>query len=633
MNEPTQYCYEFGPFLLDPFKRRLFRDGKPISLTPKAFDTLLALVQNNGRIIEKDELMKEVWAGAVVEEGGLARNISSLRKALGETPGEHQYIATLPGRGYRFVASVRALPDEDARLTPEEEIGAPAISRRRGASRKVIVISVLAIGLIVTVLYALYTWTGRKSKQRDDAASVAPVRSVAVLPFRPLLADERDDYLGLGLTDVLITRLSSLRQVVVRPTSAVRKYVDPQQDPLVAGQELKVEAVLEGSIRRVDQRIRVTARLISVPDGRSLWADQFNAEAADLFTIEDSIAQKVAVALEPRLTGAEQRSLSKHYTASREAYQFYLKGRHSWYGWTGERARKSAEYFGQALKLDPDYALAHAGLARAYTQLGYFEEAPPKDVMPKAKAAAEKALRLDETLAEAYDALAAVSLRYEWNFAKAEREIRRAIELNPNYSEAHYLYSEYFIALGRFDEAIVEQRRAQELDPLTPLIVTTAGWIYSCLHNHDRAIEAFRKALELDPNFVKARYQLGWALYRKRLEQEAVAEFLRAETLAGAEPDSIVALRRAFGARGMRGYWRKELELAQEEAKRKRISPFVMARLYTELGDKNQAFAWLQQAYQERNGKLSFLKSLPGFESLRTDPRFADLVRLIGIPS
>jgi len=633
MNEPAQYCYEFGPFLLDPFKRRLLRDGKPIPLTPKAFDTLLALVQNNGRIIEKDELMKEIWASAVVEEGGLARNISTLRKALGETPGEHQYIATLPGRGYRFVASVRALPDENRRLTPEEETDAPAISRHWRVSRKVIVISILAIGLVVTVLYAIYPWTGRGSKQRDAAASVAPVRSVAVLPFKPLLADERDDYLGLGLADVLITRLSNLRQVVVRPTSAVRKYVDPRQDPLVAGHELKVEAVLEGSIRRVDRRIRVTARLISVPDGRSLWAGQFNAEAADLFTIEDSIAQKVAGALAPRLTGAEQQSLSKHYTANREAYQLYLKGRHSWYGWTGERARKSAEYFGQALKLDPDYALAHAGLARAYTQLGYFDEAPPKEIMPKAKAAAENALRLDETLAEAYDALAAVSLRYEWDFAKAEREIKRAIELNPNYSEAHYLYSEYFIALGRFDEAIVEQRRAQELDPLTPLIVTTAGWVYSCLRRHDQAEAAFRKALELDPNFVKAHNQLGWALYKKGLEQEAVAEFLRAGTLAGAEPDTIIALRQAFAARGMRGYWRKELELAQEEARWKRVSPIIMARLYTELGDKDRAFAWLQQAYQERNGKLSFLKTLPGFENLRADPRFADLVRRIGIPS
>ena len=645
MPNPAKHFYEFGPFRLDTRERLLLREGQPVPLTPKVFDVLWVLVENRGHILEKDELLQAVWPESFVEEGNLNRNISTLRKALGEEPNEKQYIETVPRRGYRFVAEVRELEDEGgdlivekrtrARLVVDEEESAvdeepkflPAdasLPRPRGwrPSGKVLALSTFVIGVAAVIVYL-----GTAHRQPAGMA----VRSMAVLPFKPLVAGSSDEYLQLGMADVLITRLSNLKQIIVRPTNAVRKYAGLEQDSVAAGRELKVEAVLDGNIQRLGDRVRVTMRLVSVADGAPLWAEKFDEKFTDIFLVQDALSEKLAQALALKLSGEEKRLLTKRETQNTEAFQAYLKGRYFWGKWTGPGLQKSIEYFEQALVQDPAYALAHSGLADSYNLLGYLGIWLPRAAYPKSEAAAIQALKLDDTLGEAHLSLAKTKLFYDWDWPGFEREMKRALELNPNYADAHGMYGTYFLAMGRFDEAVRERQRAQELDPLSPLFTNAMGWSFFYAHQYDRAIDWYKKALELDPNFVVAHHDLGTVYDLKGSYDEAVAEFLEAKAISGASQETVAALKEAYAASGRAGYWRKELELANEQLAHGRVRPWRMAVIYTALGDRDQAFAWLNKAYEERASLLIFLKTNPIFDSLHSDPRFTDLLRRIGL--
>src|SRR6266496_3016955 len=436
----VQEIYEFGPFRLDPGEGRLLRGDLTVALTPKAFETLALLVQKSGHLVRKDELIERVWHDTVVEESNLNVIIHTLRKALGDDPRESKYIETVAKCGFRFVAEVRK-PEEHERTAsvptngsgsvnaakqpsyPEQINGfhsasLPPSSLRHPRGRRSLVI--LALSVIAVALTATSISVLRSNRQPTTAAAPpAQVRSIAVLPFSVLSSEKGDEYLSLGLADALITSLSQTRQVIVRQTEAVAKYQNTDKDPLEAGRQQGVDAVLEGQVQRIGDRVRVTARLVRTSDGTSLWADRFEEKFTNIFAVEDAVAEKVArttiLAMKDAGNASTER-LTKRYTENNEAYEAYLKGRYMWNKRTVDSLQKALGYFQQALRLDPNYSLAYVGLADTYTLLSFFTLAAPSDAFPKAKEAAEKALAIDPTLAEAYTPLGRYHAYSAWEW-------------------------------------------------------------------------------------------------------------------------------------------------------------------------------------------------------------------------
>ena len=637
MSRQAKQLYEFGPFRLDAAERLLLRDGHPVSLTPKAFDTLLALVESSGHIVEKDDLMEKVWPDAVVEESTLAQNVFTLRRALDEGSSEHQYIETIPKHGYRFVAAVKEPGGEaDAlivkkhtrsRIVTEEEeqiIAHTGIATRLGWKlRLTVLVFVVLLAGVSAALVVL-----RNSKTKDTETSPAG-RIIAVLPFKPISTEGRDEYLELGMADALITKLSSINQVVVRSTNSVRKYAALEQDPIAAGQELKVDSVLEGSIQRLEDRLRVTARLVSVEDGASLWVYKCDQQCTDLFAVQDSISEQMAKALALKLTGEDKKLLAKRYTENAEAYQLYVKGRYFWNKRTGEGLKKAIDYFQQAIDRDPSYALAYAGLADSYNVLGSLGLITPQEEYTRVEAAAKKALEIDDTLSEAHNSLAWVRFD-QWDWSGAEREFKRAIELNPNYATAHQWYAEYLTAMGRFDEAIAEIHRAQQIEPASLIINTIVAQTYYDARQYDQAIEQCHKTLELDPNFELVYVYLGMAYTQKGMYQEAIAAFKAKQS----DPQKrLVPTGIIYAISGNQKEAKKALHQLIAMSIQRYVSPYSIATMYASLGNRDQAFNLLEQEFNARSGALNFLKVDPYLDSLRSDPRFQDLLRRVGLAS
>ncbi|MDQ3256703.1 MAG: winged helix-turn-helix domain-containing protein, partial [Acidobacteriota bacterium] len=535
MNGLQTHIYDFGDFRIDAAKRLLLkRDGERVPLTPKAFDTLLYLVEHSGTLLDKDELLRAVWAETVVEENNLNQHISTLRRVLGEKRDEHHYIMTVPGRGYRFIADVSTHTNGDEQQKFEEdqpaldetqakESNAGAASQlgpRAGKQNRHVWIGLLAgvviIGLIVA---AFYLW-----RAQTKTASVSSIRTIAVLPFKPLVAENRDEALEMGVADTLIARLSNSRETIVRPLSSIRRYGGLEQDPQAAGRELGVESVLDGSIQRWGDRIRVTARLVSVADGASLWTETFDEKFTNIFAVQDAISERVAGALALRLSDEEKKRVTRRYTENIEAYQLYLIGRYHWGKLTPTELRKSIGYFQQAIEIDPAYALAYGGLAEAYRALPITSDVPPRDVFPQAKAAALKALEIDESLADVHATLGIVKMWFDWDWAGAERECQRAVDLNPNSGDAHRACALLMFYTGRHDEAVAEGKRARELDPLSLINNVLEVMFLSYAGRDDEAAARLQKTLDLDPNFWIARLQLAKVYTRKGLYPEAIAE-------------------------------------------------------------------------------------------------------------
>ncbi|HET6892196.1 MAG TPA: tetratricopeptide repeat protein [Pyrinomonadaceae bacterium] len=649
MREQNHSIYEFGPFRLDAGRRLLLKDGEPVKLFPKEFDTLLALVERSGEELDKDELMRRVWGETVVEEGNLAKNISSLRRALGESPSQHQYIVTVPGQGYRFVAGVRApafnevllhertraelTVEEDHSPAATEEVKVKLIASPDKASSRGFLIPV-ACTLLVILVGAGYFFGARRTEQHTPPGTDAPparIKTIAVLPFKPLVAESRDESLELGMADTLITRLSNVREITVRPMSAVRKYVALDQDAMDAGREQRVDAVLDGSIQKVGGEVRVTARLLRVADGAQIWAEKFDREFTNIFVVQDSISERVAEALALKLTGEERQLLTKRYTEDTEAYHLYLIGRNYWNGRTEESISKSIDYFNKAIEKDPKYALAYAGLADAYSMLAFHSELAPKVAFPKAKDAVTEALKRDDKLAEGHASLASILSHYDWDQAGAEKEFKRAIELNPNYPTAHHWYSLHLAMMGRFDQAISEAKLARELDPLSPVVNSDLGQILRWAGRHDEAIEQLRATIEMHPDFPYAHFLLGLAYLQKGNRGEAVAELNKSRELFGGRSEEFGALGYIYAVSGQRDEALKILAEVNRVSKRKYVSPFVSAGIYMGLGDRERALKQLEKAYEVRDWHIGLLKVEPAFNSYRSDPRFEDLLRRTGL--
>jgi DNA-binding winged helix-turn-helix (wHTH) protein/TolB-like protein len=638
-----QYC--FGNFTVDPAERLLTRDGAAIRLPPKVFDTLMVLVENRGRLVAKDELITRIWPDTFIEEATLARNISDLRKALGEAS-DQKFIETVPKHGYRFVAPVHELshvPDDlvievhkSARIITEEIEGeqstaesesqdtacqavAPAITagppkQLRGT------FYLMAAGGVAVIIAALVFYIWRP--QPTGTAAAGEVRSIAVLPFLPISSEVRDEYLELGMADALITNLSNINRLVVRPTSSVRKYTGTEADPVAAGRELKVESVLEGNIQRAGDRILVRARLVRVSDGRALWTGEFDEKSADIFTLQDRISEQMADALALKLTGEEKKLLVKRYTENAEANELYQKGRFFWNKRTVEALNKGAEYFERAIDVDRRYALAYAGLADSYDLLDLYGNLGG-DIFEKARIAAGTALKLDDTLAEAHASLAYVEYYHDWNWAGAEQEFKRAIAANPNYATAHQWYSEYLFYMVRFEESIAEINRAHELDPISLSISTEMGSPYYYMRQYDAALEKYQAAHEMDPAFPLAVYCMALCYGQKSQFNEAIALLGRGKE--GHGPTAAVGYFYAMSGQT------KEAREVLSELRKIDFPPTNIARVLVGLGEKEQALAWLEKAIDQRDERAVMLKVDPHFDSLRSDPRFQNLLERLGM--
>lgn len=647
MSQQSEFLYEFGPYRIDAVKRLLLRDGRPVALTSKSLDTLLVLIEHRGQVVNKEELMEKLWPDTAVEENNLTQQISVLRKILGERAGEHRYVVTVPGRGYSFVAEVRELcenePDliveqhtrsrisvdiEDERekelLIPEETIeylsnGPPVVHQRSRA--KAIVLSILVVLVGLVALLALRPLSRTALVERNGEIR----KSIAVLPFKSLNNDPADDYLGTGTTDTLIARLSNLRQISVRPTSSVIKYAGQSSDAYSIGRELGVDSVLEGTVQRLDDRIRVTVQLVDVQDRSPLWAQRFEERMVDIFAVQDSISEQVAQTMLVKLNRDEQQRLRKRETENVEAYQAYLRGRFFWNKRNEEGLRKSLEHFQQAIDLDSNYGQAYAGLADAYTLLASYKAKliTPDDAFQRARQAAMKALSIDETLAEAHTSLAFIKAYYEHDESGAMSEFKQAFESNPNYATAHHWYSEFLATRGQQPEAMTEILRAQQLDPLSPVINTTLGERLYFARRYNEAITQLQKTLEIASDFEPAYYALGLALEQEAQYGEAIASLSKARGATGVNPAVSASIAHIYAVAGKRAAARKLLGelLSQDDP-----AAYEIAVIYEGLGEKRRAIDWLRRLKGNRDSVEMLLKLDPRLDALRSDPRFQELL-------
>ena len=513
-------------------------------------------------------------------------------------------------------------------LTPEglkrteaaDAMGAPR-SRKRAWIYIIIIAGAISIGLF---------FLGRYTSSKQNAGAELPGKSIAVLPFDNLSRDPDNAYFAEGVQDEILTRLAKVADLKVISRTSTQKYKSAPDNLREIAKQLGVSNILEGSVQRAADQVRVTVELINATNDTHLWAESYDRALTDIFTVESEIAKTIADTLRAKLTGSEERMMSKKPTADPEAYELYLKGRFFWNKRTGVDLRKAIDYFNQALAKDPSYALAYAGLADAYVLLSGFGAASPKDSLPQAKAAAEKGLELDSTLGEAHASLAQALLANDFNFTGANREFRRAIELNPNYATAHHWYGESVLApLSKFEDAIAELKRALQLDPLSVIINADVGTVLTSARRYDEAIEQLRKTLEMDPSFYYAHYNLGEALEMKGLTENAIAEYQKAIALND-DPVPQALLGHLYAEIGKKNEARQILQQLHESSKQHYVSPYLSAMIHIGLGDKDQAIDFLEKTYEDRDGySIAFIKVDPFLDPLRSDPRFEALVHKV----
>jgi TolB-like protein len=480
--------------------------------------------------------------------------------------------------------------------------------------------------------------TPSRSSMSSNSSGAFPAptntsKAIAVLPFKTLGTIESGDeeFLGLGLADALITTLSNLRQLLVRPTNAVVRFNDLAQDIVIAGKELGVDVVLDGRVQRMNDRVRVTVQLVSVQDGAPLWAAKFDEKWTDIFTVQDSISEQVARALMLRLSGAERRQLTKRETTNTDAYQAYLRGRFYWNKFTEESFQRAIASFMEAIRIDPEYALAYAGLADLYNWLGVFCVLPPDDTWGRGRKMGARAVALDDSLAEAHAALGFARLCYDHDWAGAEREKKRAIELNPHYATAHQWYCFQLAAEGRFEESIHEAHEALAIDPLSPFINQALGWAYYMARDYDLSIERHRKVIELDPELALGRFSFGRPLSQKGMHEEAIAEIKQSVQLSGGNPLMMAGLAHAYAAAGREREARRMLDQLRDISKKRYVSSYHIALIFCGLGELDNAFEWLEKTYKEHDAWLIWMRVEPQLDPLRSDPRFADLLLRMGL--
>jgi len=625
MGQQDNHSYDFGRFRLKVAERVLLREGELVPLTPKVFDILVTLVEHGGQVVAKDDLMRRVWPNTFVEEGNLTQNISLLRKALGESPGGVQFIETVPRRGYRFVADTNQSWHEEPIHTSVEDspppITPPVVSIPNTTSQamsqsgriKRTPIFALVAGIVVVSLIGFFYYTGLG----NAGGNPVPINSIAVLPFVDESSDPDAQYLNDKIAESLINSLSKLPQLRVVPRSVVAGYKGKELDPRKVGQELNVRAVVTGRMRRHGDIISIQADLIDLENVAQLWGQHYDHKLSDVLLVQDDISRDIFENLRLKLNVEEKKQL--------EAYGLYLKGRNAWNKRTGDELLQAIDYFNQAIAIDSNYGAAYAGLADCYNMLVVYGRLQPKEGFPKAKEAATKALEIDENSAEAHSSMAFIKFRWDWDRTATEREFQEAIRLKPGYAPAHQWYSSYLVAVERFDEAIAEAKRTDELEPLSFVASSHLGWIYYLSGHNDKAIEQCRKILERDPSSFPARRYLGLAYEAKGMYPEAIAEFQTGVKLSGS-PLMHALLGHAYAASGRTAEAKQVLNDLQQLQAQRYVSPYTVAAIYAGLGDQAQAFKWLETAVEERDIWLMNLKVDPVFAKLRSQRQFNDIL-------
>jgi len=674
MSKQNSRIYGFDSFRLDVSNRTLLRDGTPVPLQAKAFDMLVVLIENGGRLIGKEELFRRVWPDQIVEESNLTVQVSAIRRALGDNKDDPHYIITVPGHGYHFSGNVLhsrnegeelainpnsrlvigaetekgtaqgssvgsgnalelkggSIVGEDARATVQNLETARSTSsakpltveRRRYHKGAVITLSVLLIVAAATLVYLWYFPRAEKTK----------INSIAILPFTNVGDDPDAEYLSDGLTESLINKLSTLTNLRVTARTTAFTFKGRSVDPREVGRTLGVDALLTGQVTQRGDALSIQVDLIRVSDGSQLWGEHYQRKLSDILSMQDEIAKEISATMKLKLTGEEELRLSERYTKNVEAYQLYLKGRYFWNKVTEESVKKSIECFNEAIDKDPNFALAYAGLADSYILDSFIGMVSPAESYGKAKAPAIRALEIDNKLGDAHATLALILTWYEWNWAAGEAEFKRAVELSPNSATAHQAYGRALYMIGRFDESLAELKRAKELDPLSIIIDADLESVFFFSRQYDEAIKQNRKILEIDSRFVFAYLDLSIALEQSGKSREAITELQKALSLESENPFVLSLLGHTYARMGEKKKAEDILQQLQELSQRKYVSPMHLARIYASLGNREQAFELLEQGYQGRDYNLPFLHVDPSFEDLRSDLRYSDLVRRIGLP-
>jgi len=618
-----------GDCELDPISYELRRSGRVLKLERIPAEILLFLVGQRGKLVSREQIVDKIWGKGVSFDTDNSINgaIRKIRHVLQDNPERPRFIQTVTGRGYRFIAAAAepaAGPyiDPPLRAAAIEAKSIPVPVVPKPGARRWLILLGLAFSLIAVV--------GTRFLRSSSPARFRPENGrlmLAVLPFENLTGDAGQEYLSDGMTEEMITQLGRFdpQHLGVIARTSVMHYKHSQEPLKEIGRELGVQYILEGSVRRDSERVRITAQLIQTKDQTHLWAQEYDRELKDLLVIQREIAREISDEIPTALGNHESTSpiSQPSFPQTYEAYDLYLKGQYFWNKRTVEGFQRAIDYFQQATAKDPNYARAYAGLADSYALLGGYSMAPQTEFMPKARAAALRALQIDENLPEAHTALALVVQNYDWDWQNAEKEYLRAIELNPNYATAHHWYAEHLALLGRFDEALRESERARQLDPLSLIIATDKGVILYFSRQYDRAVKQFRAVLEMDPDFPRA-HMIVSAYVQERMFAEALADI-------GKGPWRWSDLAYVHGRSGQPVLARRALGKLEEMNRHQQMDPAAILRAHIGMGDKDQSFAWLEKGYSQHSNALTTLKVDPIYDPLRGDPRFQELMRRVGL--
>jgi TolB-like protein/DNA-binding winged helix-turn-helix (wHTH) protein/Tfp pilus assembly protein PilF len=638
--QPPPSAIRFGIYELTSRSGELRKAGKLIRVQQQPLKLLRFLLEHPGEVVTREELRSRLWPGESFGDFDQAVNaaIAKLRSALGDSADNPRFIETIPKHGYRFIAEVvqeyaESKPGTGPPETPEQlkaELVSPLVRSRAaeatGRGNRIPIWVALAASLVLFVA-ALMFW-----KYRSITVSAAKIRSLAVLPLENLSGDPSQDYFADGMTDELITDLAQIRALRVISRTSVVMYKGTRKTLPQIAHDLNVDAVVEGSVVRSGDRVRITAQLIRASTDEHLWAQSYEGDMRDSLALQNKVAREIAEQIRIELTPQEKSVLQSAKTVDPKAYEDYLRGRYFWNKRTADGLERAVEYFNQAIARDPKYAQAYSGLADTYALLGDWQYAAmtPTEALPRAKAAATKALELDNSLSEAHTSLAFTLDGFDWDLKAAGEEFERAIELNPGYATARHWYAWHLALLGRYDEAITEMRKARSLDPLSLIINADMAELLVIAHRNDESIQQSLRTIEMDPNFAMAHNQLAQAYLAKGMPDKAIPELKRAIDLSGGSPTCTANLARAYVAAGDSN---KAVELIQELKERSRPGfshAAEIASIYAALGDKDEAMKWLEKGAAEKFNPGVLIR--PGFDPLRPDPRFQSLLRRVGLP-
>ena len=656
--EPLRHVsvVRFGTYEVSLQSGEVRKAGMKIRVQQQPLKLLEVLLERPGEVVTREELRSRVWPNESFGDFDQAVNIAiaKLRSALGDSAENPRYIETLPKRGYRFIADVSFVDAEGHIRRPEsppadspgthpahqiqdnglavppvtgggprvQDPGLPVAPRRQWTTGRIILAVALAVSLAIISVFLF----------RPRGHAPVAIRSLAVLPLENLSADASQKYFSDGMTDQLITDLAQISALKVISRTSVMAYEGARKPLPQIARELHVDAVVEGTVLRAGDQVRITAQLIDASTDKHLWSQSYEGELRDTLALQDRVARAIAEQIQINLTPREQAALKSVRVVNPEAYESYLKGRFFWNKRTADGLRVASAYFNQAIEEDPKYAQAYSGLADTYALLGDWQYAvmTPVQAYPKAKAAALKAVELDSALGEAHNSLAFVLDGFDWDLDAGGKEFERAIELNPGYATAHHWYAWHLGLLGRYDQAIVEMRKAESLDPLSLIINADLAELLVLAHSYDESIRQSRKTIEMDPNFAMAHNQLGQAYLQQRMYEQAIGELQKAVQLSAGSPTCIANLARAYALSGRKSEAGKLLNELKSSSSANNSHASEVAAIYASLGDKDEAMKWLEKGYSERFNPGVLIR--PGFDPLRSDPRFQNLAHRVGLP-